>query len=80
MVIHNWLQHLAAVIRYHRKRAGLTQSQLALMAGVGKTVVYDIEHGKPGTQLKTLLAVAATLNISLILDSPLMTQYEVDNA
>ncbi|WP_232505541.1 helix-turn-helix domain-containing protein [Legionella clemsonensis] len=30
-------------MRYCRKQSGLTQKELALYAGVGKTVIYDIE-------------------------------------
>ena len=45
---------LADVIKKHRKAARLSQIQLAEMAGVGKTVVYDIEKGKETIQLDTL--------------------------
>ena len=39
-------QKLNEIVKECRKLSGLTQSQLAKLAGVGKTVVYDIEHGK----------------------------------
>ncbi len=32
---------LASIIRKHRRAAGLSQLQLAEMAGVGKTVVFE---------------------------------------
>ncbi|KTD13249.1 helix-turn-helix domain-containing protein [Legionella jamestowniensis] len=35
---------IAELVRYCRKRSGLTQKELALYAGVGKTVIYDIEN------------------------------------
>jgi HTH-type transcriptional regulator/antitoxin HipB len=38
-------QELAEVIRMHRKAARLSRVQLAELAGVGKTVIYDIEKG-----------------------------------
>lgn len=37
---------MASIIRGHRKKAGLTQKELADLAGLGKTVIFDIEKGK----------------------------------
>ncbi|MDD4927872.1 MAG: type II toxin-antitoxin system Y4mF family antitoxin [Gallionella sp.] len=44
-----------------RKQIGLTQSQLALAAGVGVRFIVDLEAGKPTLQLKKVLLVIATL-------------------
>ena len=38
-------QEIATLIQFHRKKAGLSRNQLADLADVGKTVVFDIEHG-----------------------------------
>lgn len=65
---------LADVIKKHRKAARLSQIQLAEMAGVGKTVVYDIEKGKESIQLVTLRKILYVLNIKVELVSPLMNQ------
>lgn len=65
---------LAAIIRKHRKAAGLSQLQLAEMAGVGKTVVFDIEKSKETIQLNTLRKILTVLNIKVQLDSPYMNQ------
>lgn len=65
-------QTLALVIRKHRKAAGLSQLQLAEIAGVGKTVVFDIEKGKETIQLDTLRKILTALNIKVQLVSPLM--------
>ena len=65
---------LADVIKRHRKAARLSQIQLAEMAGVGKTVVYDIEKGKETVQLATLRKILYVLNIRVELNSPLMNQ------
>ena len=65
---------LASIIRKHRKAAGLSQLQLAEMAGVGKTVVFDIEKGKETIQLNTLRKILTVLNIKVQLDSPYMNQ------
>ncbi len=63
---------LAEIIRKHRKEAGLTQLQLAEMAGIGKTAVFDIEKGKETVQLDTLRKILSVLNIKAKLTSPLM--------
>jgi len=65
---------LSKVIKKHRKAAGLTQLQLAEMAGIGKTVVFDIEKGKETIQLDTLRKVLKVLNIKVELQSHLMNQ------
>jgi HTH-type transcriptional regulator / antitoxin HipB len=56
---------LRHIIRRQRKLRLLSQSQLARAAGVGKTVVFDIEHGKPTVQLDTLLKILGALDIRL---------------
>jgi len=63
---------LANIIKRHRKAAGLSQLQLAELAGVGKTVIFDIEKGKETIQLDTLRKVLRILNIKVRLESPLM--------
>ena len=70
---------LASVIHYHRKASGLTRVALAKFAGVGKTVIYDIEHGKQSVQWDTLLKILTVLNITIHLESPLMKQFEETN-
>ena len=62
---------IATAVRYCRKQARLSQKELAEFAGVGKTVVFDIEKGKPTVKLDTLLKVLAVLNIQLMLKTPL---------
>ena len=63
---------LKTVVRDHRRLSGLNQAQLAKLAGVGKTVIFDIEHGKETVQFDTLKKVLAALNIKLVLQSPVM--------
>jgi len=62
----------AQIIRFHRKQSKLTQVELARLAGVGKTVVFDIENGKESIRLNTLLKVCHVLNIQIKLEGPLM--------
>jgi y4mF family transcriptional regulator len=67
---------LSQVIRQHRKAAGLSQLQLSEMAGVGKTVVFDLEKGKETIQLNTLRKILKVLNITVRLESPFMDNIE----
>jgi len=61
---------IANTTRYFRKQSGLSQQRLAALAGVGKTVVFDIEKGKPTVQLDSLLKVLAVLNITIKFETP----------
>lgn len=54
-------QHLGQALRAARKQLGLTQSQLALAAGVGLRFIVDLEAGKPTLQLETVLRVIEAL-------------------
>ncbi len=63
---------IGAIIRLHRKTAGLTRVELARLSGVGKTTIFDIEHGKETVQLKSLLLVLDVLGIEMRLDSRVM--------
>jgi len=67
--------NLAKMIAYHRKLAGMNREQLARLAGVGKTVIFDIEHGKQTVRLDTLMKVLLVLNIKMEFNSPLMQSY-----
>ena len=65
-------RNIADAVKKHRKAAGLSRVRLAEMAGVGKTVIYDIEKGKESVQLDTLRKILKVLNIKITLTSPLM--------
>ena len=75
----DYIQHLGDIIKYHRKKAGLSQKSLAEVAGVGKTVVFDIEKGKETVQFKSIINVLKALNISISLISPLMDKYNKEH-
>lgn len=68
---------IADVIKMHRKAAKLSQIQLAEMAGVGKTVVFDIESGKESVRLDTLRKILKVLNIKVNLTSPLLDNLHI---
>lgn len=63
---------LAELILYHRKQTGLNREELAQLAGVGKTAIYDIEHAKQTVRLNTLVKLLNVLNIEINLSSKLL--------
>ena len=72
-------QQIGKTIIFHRKKSKLTQKQLADLAGVGKTVVFDIERGKETVQINSILKVLSVLNIKLEMKSSLMYLMEIEN-
>lgn len=71
---------LPDIIRFHRKRSGLTQLELAELAGVGKNLVYALEKGEEGVRLENLFKVLRVLNISLDFQSPLKESFLKEHA
>ena len=61
---------IANIVHYYRKQSGLSQQKLAQLAGVGKTVIFDIEKGKESVRLNTLLKVLDVLNIQIKFETP----------
>lgn len=56
--------------------AGLSREDLAKLAGVGKTVIYDVEHGKLSIRFDTLNKILKALNIQIILKTPIEQKQE----
>ncbi|MBU1137509.1 MAG: helix-turn-helix domain-containing protein [Proteobacteria bacterium] len=54
-------EKFANIIRFHRKRNGLTQQELAELAGLGKNMVYELESGRQSVRLENLLKVLYVL-------------------
>lgn len=67
---------IGAMVRFHRKKARMTQAELAKFAEVGKTVVFDVEKGKSTVQLSTLFRILHVLNIKLQFTGPIMHLFE----
>lgn len=67
---------IARMVRFHRKKAKLTQFELAKLIDIGKTSVFDIEKGKKTVRLSTLMAVLDALNVKMHFESPLMHKFE----
>lgn len=73
------MDRLGNIIKEHRKKACLSQRELADLAGVGKTLIFDIEKGKETVQFNSLLKVLNVLNIKLKIESRLMVAGEIIN-
>jgi HTH-type transcriptional regulator/antitoxin HipB len=69
---------LGSIILNLRKTSGLTRNELAALAGVGKTTIFDIENDKRTVQLNNVLKVAKVLNISIKLRSPFDEEWQLD--
>lgn len=61
-------QQLGQALRSARKILGLTQSELALAAGVGVRFIVDLEAGKPTVRLETVMRVIEALGGQVMLD------------
>lgn len=61
-------QQLGQALRSARKQLGLTQSELALAAGVGVRFIVDLEAGKPTVRLETVMRVIEALGGQVMLD------------
>jgi HTH-type transcriptional regulator / antitoxin HipB len=59
---------LGEAIRHYRREAGLTQAQLAEMAGLQRSYLSELENGKETEQVKRLLRVLRQLGVRITLD------------
>lgn len=61
---------IGKLVQSERKRQGITQLQLAGMAGTGIRLISDIENGKDTVQVQKLLKVLHTLGLGVFVFSP----------
>jgi DNA-binding XRE family transcriptional regulator len=66
---------LASLISWHRRRAGLSQVELARHAEVSRYVVQDLEAGAGRTTWARMLPVLHALNIQLAPQGPLVDEW-----
>ena len=57
---------LAGAVRNRRSELGLTQTQLADLAGASRRFVHMLESGKPTLRLDKILAVCAVVGVDLV--------------
>ncbi len=67
---------LSEMILFHRKKAGLSRNELATIAEVGKTVIYDIEHGKQTVHFQSVMKILDVLNIQMDFKSPFINEFK----
>ena len=67
---------LGTTIRKSRKALGLTQPQLALVAGVGVRFIVELEAGKPTVRLENILRVVNALGGRLTLEGIMPPEQE----
>ena len=61
---------IGKLVQSERKRQGITQLQLAGLAGTGIRLISDIENGKETVQVQKLLKVLHTLGLGVFVFSP----------
>jgi len=59
---------IATTVQARRKSLGVTQAQLADLAGVSPKFVYDLEKGKPSVSLDRVLLVISALGLGFKLE------------
>lgn len=62
-------KQLGTLIRRARKQRGLTQTELAGLAGLRQELVSKIETGHEGTKLSSIYALFAALDLELVIES-----------
>ena len=64
------IEEIGRLVHNERRRQGITQLQLAGMAGTGIRLISDIENGKATIQTQKLLKVLHTLGLGIFVFSP----------
>jgi HTH-type transcriptional regulator/antitoxin HipB len=59
---------LGAAIRQYREEAGLTQAELADLAGINRTYLSDLERGKQTEQVRRILQLLKLLGVRATLE------------
>lgn len=71
-------EQLASLISWHRRRAGLSQVDLARYAGVSRYVVQDLEAGAGRTTWARMMPVLRALNLRLEPQGPLVREWKAE--
>jgi HTH-type transcriptional regulator / antitoxin HipB len=58
----------AKFVQFYRKKSGLSREKLGMLSGVGRTAIFDLEHGKTTYKIDTLLKILDVLNLKLYID------------
>lgn len=63
----DWSAVLAQTVRRQRRALGMTQQELARLAGCGVAFLYQLEAGKRTLRLDKVVPVLRTLGLQLVL-------------
>ena len=63
----NRLEHIGRQIRTVRKQQNLSQIDLAVMVGIDRAYLSEIENGHANVTVNILYAIADALNVSITL-------------
>ena len=58
-------KQLGTLIQRHRKMQGLSQTELAALAGLRQEMVSKIESGQPGSRIASIYALLAALGLEM---------------
>ncbi len=72
----NSSKDIGQIIRQARKKLGVTQRDLALIAGTGLRFIIDLEKGKDTCQIGKILQVLQVLGIQCTLSSTEVSSHE----
>ena len=61
-------EQLGAAIRAERKRLGVTQRELAMVAGTGVRFIVELERGKETARVGSIFKILRALGITTHLD------------
>lgn len=61
----NRLEHIGRQIRTVRKQQSLSQIDLAVMVGIDRAYLSEIENGHANVSVNILYAIADALNVSI---------------
>ena len=61
----NRLEHIGRQIRTVRKQQNLSQIDLAVMVGIDRAYLSEIENGHANVSVNILYAIADALNVSI---------------
>ena len=71
---------IGRAVEYHRRRARITRKQLSMMCGLSQSAIYHVEKGRSTMQLNSLQNVLQALNMELVIQGPLMDEYQQSTA
>lgn len=61
----NNVNELGKLIRESRKSQGLTQKDLALVAGVSVRLIVELENGKRGVNIEVVIKLCSLLGLKI---------------